>query len=157
MIRLIDTRFSNIGHGGNSLVDALHQLVLIRELLSTGTYFSEIEYCVSLRVGKSHSILLWKLKITSRPVLQINASIESEPGREFLSNLLSESFSPIEASEVLDWWRKIPQSNSRAETIELPENPMQAVHILTQLTNASAQFAAEPVAESFENDSDIYH
>jgi hypothetical protein len=56
-----------------------------------------------------------------------------------------------------EWWRKIPQSSSRAVTIELPENPKQAVHILTQLTNASAQFAAVPVAESFENDSDIYH
>ena len=153
----IDTQFSGLGHGGDSLVDALHQLVLIPELLITGTYFPEIEYCVSLRVGKRHSILLWKLQITSRPVLQINASIDSEPGREFLSNLLTESFSPIEGSEVLEWWRKIPQSSSRAVTIELPENPKQAVHILTQLTNASAQFAAEPVPESFEDNSDIYH
>ena len=153
----IDTRFSNIGPGGDSLVDALHQLVLIPELLITGTYLPEIEYCVSLRVGKHHSILLWKLQITSRAVLQVNASIDSEPGREFLSNLLTESFSPIEASEVLEWWRKIPQSSSRAVTIELPENPKEAVHILAQLTNASAQFAAEPVAQSFEKHADIYH
>jgi len=157
VLRLIDTRFSGIEYGGDSLVDAIHQLVLIPELLITGTYFPEIEMCVSLRVGKRHSILLWKLQITSRSVLQVNASIDSEPGREFLANLLTESFSPIEASEVLEWWRKIPQSSSRAVTIELPENPKQAVHILTQLTNASAQFAAEPTSETFENHSDIYH
>jgi hypothetical protein len=153
----IDTKFSNMGSGGDSLVDALHQLVLIPELLITGTYFPEIEYCVSLRVGKRRSILLWKLQITSRAVLQVNASIDSEPGREFLSNLLTETFSPIEASEVLEWWRKIPQSSSRAVMIELPENPKEAVLILTQLTNASFLFAAEPVPESFENNSDIYN
>ena len=157
VLRLIDTRFSGIEYGGDSLVDAIHQLVLIPELLITGTYFPEIEMCVSLRVGKRHSILLWKLQITSRSVLQVNASIDSEPGREFLANLLTESFSPIEASEVLEWWRKIPQSSSRAVTIELPENPKQAVHILTQLTNASAQFAAEPISETFENHSDVDH
>ena len=69
--------------------------------------------------------------MTTRAVLQVNASIDSEPGREFLSNLLTESFSPIEASEVLEWWRKIPQSSRRAVTMELPENLKQAVHILT--------------------------
>ena len=153
----IDTRFSDIGHGGDSLVDAIHQLVLIPELLITATCFPEIELCVSLRVGKRHSILLWKLQVTSRAVLQVNASIDSEPGREFLSNLLTESFSPIEASEVLEWWRKIPQSSSRAVTIELPENAQEAIHILTQLTNASSQFAAEPISESFVDNSDIYH
>ena len=153
----IDTRFSNVGHGGDSLVDAIHQLVLIPELLITGTYFPENEFCVSLRVGQRHSVLLWKLQFTSRAVLQINASIDSEPGREFLSNLLTESFSPIEASEVLDWWRKIPQSSRRAVTIELPKDSEQAIHVLTQLTNASAQFAAEPISESFVNNSDIYH
>ena len=153
----IDTRFSNVGHGGDSLVDAIHQLVLIPELLITGTYFPENEFCVSLRVGQRHSVLLWKLQFTSRAVLQINASIDSEPGREFLSNLLTESFSPIEASEVLDWWRKIPQSSRRAVTIELPKDSKQAIHVLTQLTNASAQFAAEPISESFVNNSDIYH
>lgn len=153
----IDTRFSNMGHGGDTLVDALHQLVLIPELLITDTYFPEIEYCVSLRVGKRHSILLWKLQVMSRLVLQVNASIDSEPGREFLSNFVTESFSPIEASEVLEWWRKIPQSSSRAVTIELPENLKEAIHILTQLANASALFAAEPVPESFEENSDIYH
>ena len=156
VLRLIDMRFSNLESGGDSLVDAIHQLVLVPELKVTGSYFPEIEFCVSLRVGKRHSILLWKLQITSRAVLQVNASIDSEPGREFLSNLLTESFSPIEASEVLEWWRKIPQSSSRAVTIELPENPKEAVHILTQLTNASAQFAAEPVSETFENCSDMY-
>jgi hypothetical protein len=156
VLRLFDTRFSGIEYDGDSLVDTLHQLVLIPELLITGTYFPEIEYCVSLRVGKRHSLLLWKLQIRSRSVLQVNASIDSEPGREFLANLLTESFSPIEASEVLEWWRKIPQSSSRAVTIELPEDPKQAIHILTQLTNASAQFAAEPVAQSFEKHADIY-
>ena len=151
----IDTKFSNMGYGGDALVDAIHQLVLVPELLISGTYFPEIEFCVSLRVGKRRSILLWKLQMTTRAVLQVNASIDSEPGREFLSNLLTESFSPIEASEVLEWWRKIPQSSSRAVTIELPENPKVAVHILTQLTNSSVLFAAEPVPESFENNSDI--
>jgi hypothetical protein len=153
----IDKRFSDAGNGGDSLVDAIHQLVLIPELLISGTYFPEIEFCVSLRVGKRHTVLLWKLQITSRAVLQINASIDSEPGREFLSNILTESFTPIEASEVLDWWRKIPQSSRRAVTIELPKDPKQAIHILTQLTNASAQFAAEPISESFVNNSDIYN
>ena len=43
----IDSRFSNIRPGGDSLVDALHQLVLVPELLITGTYFPEIEYCIS--------------------------------------------------------------------------------------------------------------
>jgi hypothetical protein len=94
--------------------------------------------------------------MTTRAVLQVNASIDSEPGREFLSNLLTESFSPIEATEVLEWWRKIPQSSSRAVTIELPKNGKDAIHLLSQLTNASAQFAAEPVSEIFENNSDIY-
>ena len=103
MIRLIDTRFSNMGHGRDSLVETPHQLVLIPALLITGTYFPEIEYCVLLQVGKRHSNLLRELQITSRQVLQVNAYIDSEPGREFLSNLLTESFSPIEASEVLDW------------------------------------------------------
>ena len=157
VLRLIDTRLSDLGHGGDSLVDAIHQLVLVPELLITGTYFPEIEFCVSLRVGKRHSVLLWKLQMTTRAVLQVNASIDSEPGREFLSNLLTESFSPIEASEVLEWWRKIPQSSSRAVTIELPKNPKEAVQILTQLTNASTLFAAEPVPESFEENSDIYN
>ena len=153
----IDTRFSDMGHDGDSLVDAIHQLVLIPELSITATCFPEIELCVALRVGKRHSILLWKLQVTSRAVLQVNASIDSELGREFLSNLLTESFSPIEASEVLEWWRKIPQSSSRAVTIELPENPQEAIHILTQLTNASSQFAAEPISETFVDYSDIYH
>jgi len=88
----IDKRFSDMGHGGDSLVDAIHQLVLIPELLITATCFPENELCVSLRVGKRHSILLWKLRITSRAVLQVNASIDSEPGREFFSNLLTEGF-----------------------------------------------------------------
>lgn len=95
--------------------------------------------------------------MTTRSVLQVNESIDSEPGREFLANLLTESFSPIEAKEVMEWWRRIPQSGSRAVTIELPENPKQAVHTLTQLTNASAQFAAEPISETFENNSVVYH
>jgi len=152
----IDTKFSNMGSGGDSLVDAIHQLVLVSELLITGSYFPEIELRVSLRVGKRHSILLWKMQMTTRAVLQINASIDSEPGREFLSNLLTESFTPIKAAEVLEWWRKIPQSSSRAVTIELPKNAKDAIHLLTQLTNASAQFAAEPVPKTFENNSDIY-
>ena len=152
----IDTKFSNMGSGGDSLVNAVHQLVLVPELLITGSYFPEIEFCVSLRVGKRHSILLWKLQMKTRSVLQVNASIDSEPGREFLSNLLTESFTPIEAAEVLEWWRKIPQSSSRAVTIELPGDAKEAIHLLTQLANASAQFAAEPVSETFENNSDIY-
>jgi hypothetical protein len=41
--------------------------------------------------------------------------------------------------------------------MELPENPKQAVHIFTHLTNASAQFAAEPISETFENHSDVDH
>ena len=153
----IDTKFSNMGSGGDSLVDAIHQLVLVPELLITGTYFPEIEFCISLRVGKRHSILLWKLQMTTRAVLQVNASIDSEPGREFLSNLLTESFSPIEASEVLEWWRKIPQSSSRAVTIELPENPKEAVHILTQLTNASALLASEPTSVIFVDNSVLFN
>ena len=153
----IDKRYTDAGFGGDSLVDAIHQLVLIPELLIKGSYFPDLELSVSLRVGKRNSILLWKLQITSHAVLQVNASIDSEPGREFLSNLLTECFTPIEAREVLEWWRKIPQSSSRAVTIELPESPKEAVHILSQLANASAQFAAEPVPESFEENSDIYH
>ena len=152
----IDKRYSDAGFGGDSLVDAIHQLVLIPELLIKGSYFPDIELSVSLRVGKRHSILLWKLQITSHAVLQVNASIDSEPGREFLSNLLTECFTPIEAREVLEWWRKIPQSSSRAVMLELPENDKEAIQILTQLTNASALLAAEPVSESFENISDIY-
>ena len=140
----IDKRYTDAGFGGDSLVDAIHQLVLIPELLIKGSYFPNIELSVSLRVGKRHSILLWKLQITSHAVLQVNASIDSEPGREFLSNLLTE------------WWRKIPQSSSRAVMLELPENNKEAIQILTQLTNASALLAAEPVSESFENISDIY-
>ena len=62
----------------------------------------------------------------------------------------------FKTSEVLDWWRKIPQSSSRAVTIELPKDAEDAIHLLTQLTNASTQFAAEPVSETFENNSDIY-
>jgi len=153
----IDKRFTDAGYGGDSLVDAIHQLVLIPELLVKGSYFPDTEFFVSLRIGKRHTILLWKLQFTSLPVLQVNASIDSEPGREFLSNLLTESFSPIEASEVLEWWRKIPQSSSRAVMFELPDNDKEAIQILTQLTKASALLAAEPVSEIFENISDIYH
>lgn len=153
----IDKRYSDAGYGGDSLVDAIHQLVLIPELLIKGSYFPDIELTVSLRVGKRHSILLWKLQITSHAVLQVNASIDSEPGRKFLSNLLTECFTPIEATEVLEWWRKIPQSSSRAVMFELPENDKEAIHILTQLTNAAALLTTEPVSESFENISDIYN
>ena len=94
--------------------------------------------------------------MTLRAVLQVNASIDSELGREFLSNLLTESFSPVEASEVLEWWRKIPQSSSRAVTIELLDNSKQTIHILTQLTNTSAKFVAEPISETFVSNADTY-
>ena len=152
----IDKRFTDAGYGGDSLVNAIHQLVLIPELLVKGSYFPDNEFSVSLRIGKRHSILLWKLQFTSHPVLQVNACIESQPGCQVLSNELTEIFSPIEASEVLEWWRKIPQSSSRAVMFELPDNDREAIQILTQLTMASALLASEPVSETFENISDMY-
>ncbi len=152
----LDNKFDKVGVLGANLVDAFHQLVLIPELVVTGSIAPETSFEVSLRINRRQTILLWKLELSARPLLQVNASIDAKYGKQFLSQVLTESFTPIEADEVLEWWRKIPQSSSRAVMFELPDNEPEAINLLSQLCRASALFSSTPVQESFNDSSDIY-
>ena len=152
----IDNRFDKAGGLGTNLVDAFHQLALIPELLVAGSLAPETVFSVSLRISRRQTILLWKLELSSRPVLQVNASIDSKYGRQFLSHVLTESFSAVEAGEVLEWWRDMPQSSSRAVLFELPDNEHEEIDLLSQLCHASAMLSSAPIEESFNDSSDIY-
>jgi len=104
VLRALEYRLGLEGPRMERLISRLHHLVLEPGVVVTGYADMHPEYCVGIASGDDITQPLWRILAGSPLVVEVFAPVARTTTKRFLSELLSDTFSPRDAESIVGWW-----------------------------------------------------
>lgn len=139
VLRALEYRLGLEGPRMERLIFRLHHLVLEPGVKVTGYADIHPEYCVAIASGDATTQPLWRILASSPLVVEVFAPVARTATKRFLSELLSDTFSPRDAESIVGWWDDQEQVAERRLAI-WTEDPTSMNTVINQLIDATLKF-----------------
>jgi hypothetical protein len=135
----VESRLGLEGSRAEKVISALHHLVLEQGLVVTGYYGPFSAYEVAVAVDDDTVRPLWRLVLNQHVLIEIFAPTGKAVNKRFLSQVLMESFSPRDATQIVSWWDTNDDSGLRAVSVRY-DDPVSTTKAILMLVEATIRF-----------------
>ena len=139
VLSIVENRLGLEGPRAEKVISALHHLVLEQGLMVTGNYGAVSAYQVAVAIDEDTVQHLWRVILDQHVEIEIFAPTGKAANKRFLSQVLMESFSPRDATQIVSWWDTNDDSGLRAVSVRY-DDPVSTTKAILMLVEATIRF-----------------
>ena len=139
VLSIVENRLGLEGPRAEKVISALHHLVLEQGLVVTGNYGAVSAYQVAVAIDEDTVQHLWRVILDQHVEIEIFAPTGKAANKRFLSQVLMESFSPLDATQIVSWWDTNDDSWLRTVSVRY-NDPVSTTKAILMLVEATIRF-----------------